>query len=147
MKRYHVRSAILKALKEKGLYVETKDNPMQIPVCRYEIFYWPCNEPPMLISSRRLQQVWRHHRDYHEATMVAQPEGRCRGGQQGKRPGIGGTGRIVNGMTTVRSERRRASSRSFLKAQREIGTDGYEICRTGVSLVNCGGDIDVLLGC
>ena len=33
MKRYHVRTAILKALKEKGLYVETKDNPMQIPIC------------------------------------------------------------------------------------------------------------------
>lgn len=33
MKRYHVRTAILEALKEKGLYVETKDNPMQIPIC------------------------------------------------------------------------------------------------------------------
>ncbi|KAH8080852.1 valine-tRNA ligase [Filobasidium floriforme] len=33
MKRYHVRTAVLKALKEKGLYVETKDNPMQIPIC------------------------------------------------------------------------------------------------------------------
>jgi valyl-tRNA synthetase len=45
MKRYHVRSAILKALKEKGLYVETKDNPMQIPVCRYESFYNFSNGP------------------------------------------------------------------------------------------------------
>jgi len=34
MKRYHVRNAVLKALKEKDLYVETKDNPMQIPICR-----------------------------------------------------------------------------------------------------------------
>lgn len=33
MKRFHVRNAILDALKEKGLYIETKDNPMQIPVC------------------------------------------------------------------------------------------------------------------
>ncbi|KAI5450443.1 valine--tRNA ligase [Naganishia albida] len=33
MKRFHVRTAVLEALKEKGLYIETKDNPMQIPVC------------------------------------------------------------------------------------------------------------------
>lgn len=33
MKRFHVRNKILDALKEKGLYIETKDNPMQIPVC------------------------------------------------------------------------------------------------------------------
>ncbi|KAJ9120926.1 hypothetical protein QFC22_002861 [Naganishia vaughanmartiniae] len=33
MKRFHVRTAILEALKERGLYIETKDNPMQIPVC------------------------------------------------------------------------------------------------------------------
>jgi valyl-tRNA synthetase len=33
MKRFHVRVAVLQALKEKGLYIETKDNDMQIPVC------------------------------------------------------------------------------------------------------------------
>jgi valyl-tRNA synthetase len=33
MKRFHARVAVVKALKEAGLYVETKDNPMQIPVC------------------------------------------------------------------------------------------------------------------
>jgi valyl-tRNA synthetase len=33
MKRFHVRNAVVKALKEKGLYIETKDNPMQIPLC------------------------------------------------------------------------------------------------------------------
>ncbi|WVQ78003.1 hypothetical protein IAT38_000084 [Cryptococcus sp. DSM 104549] len=33
MRRFHVRNAILKALKEKGLYVESKDNEMQIPIC------------------------------------------------------------------------------------------------------------------
>jgi len=48
---------------------------------------------------------------------------------------------------TVRSVRRQASSRFSLKVPRETGTDGYEICRIGVSLVNYGGDIDVLLGC
>ncbi|KAJ3564931.1 hypothetical protein NP233_g7968 [Leucocoprinus birnbaumii] len=33
MKRFHARVAVVKALKELGLYVETKDNPMQIPIC------------------------------------------------------------------------------------------------------------------
>ncbi len=35
MKRFHIRTKIIEALKEKGLYVETKDNAMQIPVCRW----------------------------------------------------------------------------------------------------------------
>lgn len=34
MKRFHARVAVVQALKDLGLYVETKDNPMQIPVCR-----------------------------------------------------------------------------------------------------------------
>ncbi|KAJ7803219.1 tRNA synthetases class I-domain-containing protein [Mycena olivaceomarginata] len=33
MKRFHVRVAVIKALKDAGLYIETKDNPMQIPIC------------------------------------------------------------------------------------------------------------------
>ncbi|CAG8441869.1 6486_t:CDS:10 [Ambispora leptoticha] len=33
MKLYHVRRAIIDALKEKGLYVGSKDNPMVIPIC------------------------------------------------------------------------------------------------------------------
>ncbi|KZT01902.1 uncharacterized protein LAESUDRAFT_763338 [Laetiporus sulphureus 93-53] len=33
MKRFHARVAVVSALKEAGLYVETKDNPMQIPIC------------------------------------------------------------------------------------------------------------------
>ena len=33
MKRFHARTAVLEALKEKGLYRETKDNPMVVPVC------------------------------------------------------------------------------------------------------------------
>lgn len=34
MKRFHARNAVLKALQEKGLYIESKDNPMSIPVCK-----------------------------------------------------------------------------------------------------------------
>ncbi|XP_071548302.1 valine--tRNA ligase isoform X2 [Panulirus ornatus] len=33
MKRFEARKAVLEALKERGLYVETKDNPMVVPVC------------------------------------------------------------------------------------------------------------------
>ena len=33
MKRFDARKAVLAALQEKGLYRETKDNPMVVPVC------------------------------------------------------------------------------------------------------------------
>ncbi|KAF9510893.1 hypothetical protein BS47DRAFT_1347375 [Hydnum rufescens UP504] len=33
MKRFHVRRAIVDALKARGDYIETKDNPMNIPIC------------------------------------------------------------------------------------------------------------------
>lgn len=34
MKRFHARVAVIDALKELGLYVETKDNAMNVPICR-----------------------------------------------------------------------------------------------------------------
>ena len=33
MKRFEARKQVLQALKEKGLYRETKDNPMVVPMC------------------------------------------------------------------------------------------------------------------
>ncbi|KAG5652557.1 hypothetical protein H0H81_004566 [Sphagnurus paluster] len=33
MKRFHARVEVVKLLKERGYFVETKDNPMQIPIC------------------------------------------------------------------------------------------------------------------
>lgn len=33
MKRYHARNAVIKALKEKGLYVGAEDNPMALSFC------------------------------------------------------------------------------------------------------------------
>lgn len=33
MKRFEARKAIITALKEKGLYIETKNNPMVVPIC------------------------------------------------------------------------------------------------------------------
>ena len=37
MKRFEARKAVLEALKDKGLYIETKENPMIVPICRYFI--------------------------------------------------------------------------------------------------------------
>lgn len=34
MKRFRARGAVVKKLKAMGLFVETKHNPMQIPICR-----------------------------------------------------------------------------------------------------------------
>ena len=34
MKRFHARVEVVKQLKALGLYIETKDNPMTIPICR-----------------------------------------------------------------------------------------------------------------
>ena len=33
MKRFDARKAVLESLEERGLYRETKDNPMVVPVC------------------------------------------------------------------------------------------------------------------
>ena len=33
MKRFHARTAVLEALKEKGLYRDTKEHTMVVPVC------------------------------------------------------------------------------------------------------------------
>jgi valyl-tRNA synthetase len=33
MKRYHARNAVIKALKENGLYVDAHDNAMSLQVC------------------------------------------------------------------------------------------------------------------
>lgn len=33
LKRFHARSAVLEALKAKGLYRGTTENPMVVPVC------------------------------------------------------------------------------------------------------------------
>ncbi|KAJ7931275.1 Valyl/Leucyl/Isoleucyl-tRNA synthetase [Mycena leptocephala] len=34
MKRYHARNAVIQALKDADLYVETKDHPMEIKICK-----------------------------------------------------------------------------------------------------------------
>ena len=34
MKRFHARTAVLDALKEKGLFRDVKEHSMVVPVCR-----------------------------------------------------------------------------------------------------------------
>ena len=38
MKRFHARVEVVSLLKGLGLLVEVKDNPMQIPLCRWVLF-------------------------------------------------------------------------------------------------------------
>ena len=40
MKRFDARAAVLQALKDKGLYRDTKENPMVVPICRYIHTYY-----------------------------------------------------------------------------------------------------------
>lgn len=35
MKRFSARRAVIDKLKELGLYVDSKDNPMKVPICRW----------------------------------------------------------------------------------------------------------------
>ncbi|CAD6904618.1 unnamed protein product [Tilletia controversa] len=55
MKRFLARRAVIDALKEKGLYVETKDNPMTVPICsRSGDVVEPLIKPQWWIKSRPL---------------------------------------------------------------------------------------------
>ncbi|KAF8888987.1 tRNA synthetases class I-domain-containing protein [Infundibulicybe gibba] len=57
MKRFHARVAVVKALKELGLYVETKDNPMQIPVCsKSGDFIEPVMKPQWWVDCKPLAE-------------------------------------------------------------------------------------------
>ncbi|XP_076061155.1 valyl-tRNA synthetase isoform X2 [Oratosquilla oratoria] len=51
MKRFEARKAVLEALKKKGMYVETKDNPMVVPVCsRSKDIVEPMLKPQWYVS-------------------------------------------------------------------------------------------------
>lgn len=40
MKRFHARVKVVEMLKDKGLYVEEKDNAMAVPICSYVLILW-----------------------------------------------------------------------------------------------------------
>ena len=44
MMRYDAREAVLAELTTLGLYRETKDNPMSIPLCRYAMGHVVCSK-------------------------------------------------------------------------------------------------------
>ncbi|EJT98070.1 hypothetical protein DACRYDRAFT_24610 [Dacryopinax primogenitus] len=55
MKRFHARVAVVNALKEKGLYIETKDNPMTVPVCsKSGDIIEPVMKPQWWVNSKAL---------------------------------------------------------------------------------------------
>lgn len=79
MKRFHARVAVVQALKDLGLYVETKDNPMQIPVCRSALVSFST-----CFCLTRIQQVGRHHRAHLEAPVVGELPAACGRSTEGK---------------------------------------------------------------
>jgi valyl-tRNA synthetase len=115
MKRFHIRNEIIKALKEKGLYIEAKDNEMQIPICsRSGDVVEQIMKPQWWVSCKPMAE---------EALKVCDKRWIVSDG----------------------SEPMPGSSRSNPRSLLEIGLDGWRICRIGVSRVNCGGVTDVLL--
>lgn len=57
MKRFEARKAVLEALKDKGLYIETKENPMVVPICRcfiIRILFVYCNFTMALYNANQL---------------------------------------------------------------------------------------------
>ena len=115
MKRFHIRNEIIKALKEKGLYIEQKDNEMQIPICSR--------------SGDVVEQIMKPQWWVSCKPMAAEALKVC----------------PTNGVRADDSERTLASSRFSPRFRLETGPDGWRTCRIGVSHVNCGGVIDVLL--
>ncbi|RXG57390.1 Valine--tRNA ligase [Armadillidium vulgare] len=57
MKRFDARIAVLEALKSKGLYVETKDNPMLVPICsRSKDVIEPMIKPQWYCKSKEMAE-------------------------------------------------------------------------------------------
>jgi valyl-tRNA synthetase len=115
MKRFHIRNEIIKALKEKGLYIEAKDNEMQIPICsRSGDVVEQIMKPQWWVSCKPMAE---------EALKVRQKRW----------------------IVSDSSEPMPASSRSNPRSLLETGLDGWRTCRIGVSRVNYGGVTDVPL--
>lgn len=58
MKRFQARKAVLQALKQKGLYIETKDNPMVVPTCRSALNPYQNKIFLKLISYTGEKNIW-----------------------------------------------------------------------------------------
>ena len=80
MPRFKARVEVVKALEAAGLFVEKKDNPMQIPICRY----MRCADLVAYgLLTNILQQVRRCHRADTESAVVSELQASCGGSYQG----------------------------------------------------------------
>lgn len=58
MMRFDARVAVLEELKKKGLYVETKDNPMVLPICsRSGDVIEPLNKPQWYVNCKEMAEM------------------------------------------------------------------------------------------
>lgn len=84
MKRFHARVAVVEALKQRGDYIETKDNPMNVPVCAYvsssKITYMHDLTSLFLVC----QKIRGYCRTRYEAPMVGQLQAIGGGGPEGE---------------------------------------------------------------
>ena len=81
MPRFKARVEVVKALEAAGLFVEKKDNPMQIPICRYV----RCADLVAYgLLTNILQQVRRCHRADSQATVVGELQASRGGSDQGQ---------------------------------------------------------------
>ena len=68
MPRFKARVEVVEALEAAGLFVERKDNPMQIPICRFV----RCDNLAYSLLMDTPQQVWRCHRAHTQAAVVGE---------------------------------------------------------------------------
>ncbi|RUS17877.1 tRNA synthetases class I-domain-containing protein [Endogone sp. FLAS-F59071] len=68
-RRFHARKAVAEALKEKGLYVDTKDNPMTVPVC---------SKSGDIIEPLMKPQWWVNCKDMADEAMQAVTDGKLK---------------------------------------------------------------------
>ena len=115
MKRFHARVAVVKALQERGLYIEQKDNPMQIPVC---------SKSGDIIEPVLKPQWWVNCKPLAEEALKVCP---CRL-------------RGLNFIHVVISELAQGISTLRLRPRNPSGTVGSKASKTGVSRVSSGGD-------
>jgi hypothetical protein len=134
MKRYHVRNAVVKALQDEGLFIEAKDNEMQIPVCNKsgdvieQVLkpQWWVNCKPLAEEAVKVRIIW--STNLFNAVINAPSFSHS-----------GVIGRMDNSVHVL------ASSSSRPNNLKRSGTAGWRRSRTGVFPVNCGGVIGAQL--
>ena len=130
MKRYHARKAVIKALTEKGLYIETTDNPMKLQVC---------SKSGDIIEPILKPQWWVNCTPLAEAAVEVSGLRIC-------------DSRVLHSCRRLKmrpnllscSVHEQASCRSARPPQRANGTAGSRRRRTGAFRASCGGVTEFL---